>query len=221
VPVDPHFLAAAAVIHFRNSQRLGCRKVASKARTAPARRQGDTAATTVCGGLGSQRRTERLWSLVHIWRHASATDYVLRIPARQPLLLLLRPLCNTKMIIQTKCVMTVTITGNPLTCFDISWVNPNRAATNPAACQGALPSRSLRGPRPQQAQKHSNHPHVSGLNVSVSSARLFNLSTPGRVAPAAYLPQGVSRLRADWPATLKPQIVIISRVGQPTLQHPR
>src|ERR1700681_2637979 len=28
---------------------------------------------------------------------------------------------------QTKCVTAVTITGNPLTSFDISWVNPERA----------------------------------------------------------------------------------------------
>ena len=28
---------------------------------------------------------------------------------------------------QTKCVTAITIPGNPLTSFDISWVNPNRA----------------------------------------------------------------------------------------------
>ena len=28
---------------------------------------------------------------------------------------------------QTKCLKAITIPGNPLTSFDISWVNPNRA----------------------------------------------------------------------------------------------
>jgi len=28
---------------------------------------------------------------------------------------------------QTKCVTAIHVPGNPLTSFDISWVNPNRA----------------------------------------------------------------------------------------------